>query len=240
MRAIRIQLLKCVDGNGPRKGIELVTLHRIVPANDGLAILLVPHQNGLQSVRALGSWADVRQMNLRVTPSPLRHGFWNATERQVLLARREGGGPGEANQQHLRKRRLDRQPCLLRLVARGTLRLERQQRLPHELREAALHALRPQDRLRHGRGLQRQGGELLRDEGVVEGALEGNPDGALVLHRRFRRAVAVEGLEVRESAWRNEGVVEGRGVVDGAGAAHVVDNRGGRGGEAVHVVVQVH
>lgn len=179
-------------------------------------------------------------MNLPITPPSRLHSFGDAAEGQVLLARGEGGGPGEANQQHLRARRLDGQPRLLRLVARGALRLEGQERLAHELREGALHAMRPQDGLGDGGGLRGQRGELLCDEGVIEGALERDPDSALVLHRGFRRAVAVECLEVSEAVRRDEGVVEGGGGVDGAGAAHVVDDGGGRCAEAVHVVVQVH
>lgn len=125
-------------------------------------------------------------------------------------------------------------------MAGGTLRLEGQQGLPHELREGALHALLAEKGVCDGRGLHGQRSELLRDEGVVENALEGDPDGAFVLHHRLRRAVAVKRLRVRAGVQGDEGVVEGGGGVHGAGAAHVVDDGGGRGGEAVHVVVKVH
>ena len=125
-------------------------------------------------------------------------------------------------------------------MAIRTLRLERQQRLPHVVRKAALDALRPCVLLGDGGGLRRQRRELLVDEGVIEGALEGNPNRALALRHDLAAAVTRQRLDITGAARTNEGVVEGGGVVDGALALHVVHDARRRRAQTVHLVVQIH
>lgn len=125
-------------------------------------------------------------------------------------------------------------------MAIRTLRLERQQRLPHVVRKAALDALRPCVLLGDGGRLRRQRRKLLVDEGVIEGALEGNPNRALALRRDLAAAVTRQRLDITGVARTNEGVVEGGGVVDGALALHVVHDARRRRAQTVHLVVQIH